>query len=413
MTTAFALTALLLVLVALAFVLPPLLRQPPAHAGDHQARLQALEAARATGILSQAEYEAKRAALAADGATGDAAATPPAPSRRSALLLVLLLPLATWLLYRELGEPRALHPGATASTAAPAAMAGEQPQSLEEATAGLAERMRESPDDLGGWMLLGRAYKTLQRFPEAQQALANAYRLAPDDPDVQVEYAEALTLAGQDRHIAGEAAELLDRALATEPDHQRGLWLKGIQAYQDEDFAVAAATWEHLRGLLPPNADVLASLDERITDARTRAGLPLAAATAAAPATDATATATSDASADGARLSVEVDIAPALRAGLQAGDVLFVFARAPNGPRMPVAIQRLPAASLPVTVTLDDSTSMTPQLTLSTLPEVVVGARVSRSGNAVPQPGDLEAFSDPVPTAGATRVRLVIDRVVE
>src|SRR5690606_18659430 len=143
-TTAFALTALLLVLVALAFVLPPLLRQPPAHAGDHQARLQALEAARATGILSQAEYEAKRAALAADGATGDAAATPPAPSRRSALLLVLLLPLATWLLYRELGEPRALHPGATASTAAPAAMAGEQPQSLEEATAGLAERMRES-----------------------------------------------------------------------------------------------------------------------------------------------------------------------------------------------------------------------------------------------------------------------------
>jgi cytochrome c-type biogenesis protein CcmH len=114
-----------------------------------------------------------------------------------------------------------------------------------------------------------------------------------------------------------------------------------------------------------------------------------------------------------ASLTVQVDIAPGLKQRLGASDVLFVFARAPEGSRMPLAIQRLSASDLPVTVTLDDSTSMMPQLKLSTLPEVVVGARVSKSGQAVPQPGDLEALSDPVRSDRNDPVRLTIDRVVE
>lgn len=441
MSLAFLLAALLLVLAALAFVLPPLLRKAPLSRresgwGEGPARLEALESARAAGVLTQAEYEAKRAAILAANApattASDAADTssPAAtPAGRAALVLVLLLPVATWLLYREVGEPRALQSGAATPAATTAPEAGaEQPQSLEAAAAGLAERMRHSPDDLGGWMLLGRAYKTLQRFPEAKDALANAYRLAPEDPDVQVEYAEALTLASDSRRIEGEAAALLDRALATDPAHQRGLWMKGIQAYQDQDFAAAAATWQRLRDLLPPGAEVGASLDERIADARTRAGLPVLAAAAAGNsntdveadtgaraevAADAAVPAAGDVAASGASLTVEVDIAPTLRAQLQPSDVLFVFARAPSGPRMPVAIRRLAAAELPVTVTLDDTTSMTPQLTLSTLPEVVVGARVSHSGNAAPQQGDLEAFTDPVSTRTGGSIRLVIDRVVE
>lgn len=408
----FFVAAAALLLAALGFVLPPLLRGGGAATDP---RLSALEAALASGVLSDEEYQRKRAELApADDAP------PPPRSRVAAAVLVLLLPLGTWLLYQQVGEPRALQPGAAAPVAAAphgSGMDGE-PQSLDEAAASLAERMQASPDDLGGWMLLGRAYKSLQRFPDAAQALSNAYRLAPENPDVLVEYAEALTLASDSRRLEGQAAILLQQALAMNPEHQRGLWMKGIGHYQDQDFAAAAATWEQLRTLLPPGAGVADALDERIADARSRAGLPAAATEAAAtpvvagaasaPAIDAAGTGSG-----GTELEVEVDIAPALRATLRPTDVLFVFARAASGPRMPVAIQRLPATELPLTVTLDDSTSMTPQLTLSTLPEVVVGARVSRSGNAAPQPGDLEAFSAPVATAGAGRVRVVIDQVVE
>jgi cytochrome c-type biogenesis protein CcmH len=283
--------------------------------------------------------------------------------------------------------------------------------------------MRETPDDLGGWMLLGRAYKSMQRFDPAREALANAYRLAPKDPDVMVEYAEAITLASDSRRIEGEASRLLDAALVEQPTHPRALWLTGIRAYQAGEFANAAVTWETLRDSLPAEDPVRGSLDERIAGAAA-AGSPACARASATPVVASAPQSvqqppapgpapTADAVAGSASLTVQVDIAPGLKQRLGASDVLFVFARAPEGSRMPLAIQRLSASDLPVTVTLDDSTSMMPQLKLSTLPEVVVGARVSKSGQAVPQPGDLEALSDPVRSDRNDPVRLTIDRVVE
>lgn len=414
MSAGFWIVAALLTLAALAFVLPPLLRRGTAGGDDDAERRHALERAHATGVLTEAEYRAKRDALAPA-----AAGASPAPARFPALLLALVLPLAAWGLYSMVGEPRALVPGATAPvagapTAGPAPIDGDTP-SLEQATDGLAQRMRETPDDLGGWMLLGRAYKSMQRFDAAREALANAYRLAPGDADVMVEYAEALTLASDSRRIEGEASRLLDAALVVQPTHARALWLTGIRAYQGGEFAQAAATWETLRDSLPAEDPVRGSLEERIADARAQAGLPVAAAPAAqaaAPTAQADAAPGTDA-AGSTGLTVQVDIAPGLKQRLGASDVLFVFARAPEGSRMPLAIQRLQASQLPVTVTLDDSTSMMPQLKLSTLPEVVVGARISKSGQAVPQPGDLEALSDPVRSNRSEPVNLVIDRVVE
>lgn len=414
MSAGFWILAALLTLAALAFVLPPLVRRGGVAADSDGGRRHALERAHAAGVLSDAEYRAKRDTLVP---AADAAA--PAPARIPALLLALVLPLAAWGLYAMVGEPRALVAGATtpvagAPTTAPTAPDGATP-SLEQATDGLAQRMRETPDDLGGWMLLGRAYKNMQRFEAAREALANAFRVAPMDPDVMVEYAEAITLASDSRRIEGEASRLLDAALVEQPTHARALWLTGIRAYQAGEFAEAAGTWETLRESLPAEDPVRASLDQRIADARAQAGLP-AAAPSLAPAAQSAAAAPAPATATGAGsagLTVQVDIAPALKQQLGASDVLFVFARAPEGSRMPLAIQRLQASELPVTVTLDDSTSMMPQLKLSTLPEVVVGARVSKSGQAVPQPGDLEALSDPVRSDRSDPVRLTIDRVVE
>ncbi len=405
MTTTFSLLAAAMLLVALAFVLLPLLRSR----GDAEAaKRRAIEQAQRAGVMSEKEAKQKLAELG----PGTSAR---APSRAVPAALALLIPLLAIVLYRYVGEPRALDPvwrDAVAATTpqadgAPAANAPD----MEQAIAGLAERMRQDPDDLEGWMLLGRAYKTMERFEPAREALSNAFRLAPDNPDVMIEYAEAQVLASESRRFQGESLELLTRAVELQPDSQRGLWLLGIAAYQAGNFTQSVQVWERLLAGLPADAEPRAQLIERIADARQRADLePLANTPSAAPATQAPASPTP--AADGPKLTVTVDIAPELKAKIGASDVLFVFARAAEGPRMPLAIQRLSASSLPVTVTLDDSTSMMPALKLSTVPQVVVGARVSKSGQATPQSGDFETLSAPIANTHSEPLTLTIDRVV-
>lgn len=417
MTITFWILAGLMLLGALAFVLAPLLRA--GGDGELRARRAALEQARRTGALSDAEVDAKLAQLGAGAAHGGGG------SRLLPALLALILTVAALLLYRSYGEPRALDEvwqGAAAvagGAATGAAGDGEVAPDMEQAVAGLAERLRANPDDLEGWMLLGRAYKTLERFAAASEALANAYRLAPDNPDVMVDYAEAQVLASDSRRFVGEPLQLLDRALQADPELPRAMWLRGIAYYQQDDFAAATGIWERLLAAMPPDAEARASLLERIADTRQRAGLePLPENVASTPAPGAspspgpTAPASAPAAGDAPRLTVSVDIAPELKARVAPSDVLFVFARAAEGPRMPLAIQRLPAGSLPVTVTLDDSTSMMPALKLSTMPQVVVGARISKSGQATPQSGDFEVLSAPMANTHAGVVELVIDAVV-
>jgi cytochrome c-type biogenesis protein CcmH len=415
----FWILAALMLLVALAFVLAPLIRT--GGGGEDRAKRAALEQARRAGALSHEEVDARLAALR--GGAHTRATT----SKLAPIALTIALPVIAILLYRIIGEPRALDSiwqGAVAAASAgnPAlanAQADADAPDMEQAVSGLAERLRQNPDDLEGWMLLGRAYKSLERFTPASEALANAYRLAPDNPEVMVDYAEAQVLASDSRRFEGESLQLLERALQAEPELPRALWLRGIAHYQANDFAAATATWERLLAAMPAEAEARNSLLERIAETRQRAGLePLAETAAVAPsvspttATAPAATVPPAAAIDGPRLTVTVDITPELKAQLAPSDVLFVFARAAEGPRMPLAIQRLPAGSLPVTVTLDDSTSMMPALKLSTMPQVVVGARVSKSGQATPQPGDFETLSTPIANTHSAPIVLLIDKVV-
>ncbi|HET9484290.1 MAG TPA: tetratricopeptide repeat protein [Xanthomonadales bacterium] len=413
MTVAFWLLCALMTLAAVALVLRPLLRG----GAPRDPRLDALDRARREGVLDEAEYEAKRATL------GDAPVAMPAVPRALPLLLVALLVASAFGLYRLVGEPRALDPAAIAATSAAAggAAAGGNgtpaaTPTLEDATVGLAKRLEDNPDDVEGWLLLGRAYKTMQRFGEARDALANAMRLAPDNADVMVEYAESLALAADDRRLGPEALALLGRALERDPAHQRGLWLRGIAALQDERYAEAVADWETLLAQMPPDSEVAESIKEQIAQARARAGMPALAERVAAPpaaAEPAPPPQETPAATAGPRLVVEVALAPEVAAKVAAGDTLFVFARAPQGSKMPLAIQRLPVPAFPATIVLDDSMGMMPALKLSQAGEVVVGARISRSGNAAAQSGDLEVISAPFAVAGRRDpVRLVIDRVV-
>jgi cytochrome c-type biogenesis protein CcmH len=442
-STMFWMLAGLMSVLALAFVLPPLWRRRDTDtvSGEDLHRLKALEQAHAAGVLDEAEYQAKRAAYG----TVEPARASGARPWIAAAVLALTIPLGAWLMYGKLGDPRGLDPASvTAPAAADPHQAGDTAApSMDQAVAGLAERMRADPDNLEGWMLLGRAYKTMERFEPAREALANAYRLAPNDSDVMVEYAETLALASPNRLFGAEASALVEQAVAANPEHQRGIWLQGIAAMQSGNAEYAIERWQHLQSLVADDAEAVDSLQTQIDAARGQLGLPPGErpAGAAAPAAQATAPAVDphapiaadphasmamapapaaapavngSASADGgAKLTVRVDVAPALKAKVGASDVLLVYARAPEGSRVPFAIQRLPAGSLPTTVVLDDSTAMMPELRLSTQNQVVVGARISRSGQAIPQSGDLETQSAPVAVSRAEPLSLIIDREIE
>lgn len=415
MSATFWSIAVLMLLGTLALVLRPLMHR----GGDERTRkLAALAAAREAGVLDEAEFAAKRdALLAAD------ASTPPARGVPMPLVLAiaLLVPLAAIGLYMWKGTPVALDPASHARRAPPAGDAASAPE-MEKAIAGLAERMKGTPDDLEGWVLLARAYKSTERFAEAREAFAKALALAPENAEIMVEYAEAIALATPDRALAGEARALLERALASNPDHQRGLWLMGISEAQIGAYPAAVAAWERLLPALPSDSEVAKQVAIQIAEARLRAGMPQS-TVVAGPARGTAATPTQVAQAaepaaeasapDGARLVVQIDIAPELRAKLGAGDTLYVFARAPQGPKMPLAIQRIAGAKFPLTVTLDDTMGMTPQMKLSSASEVVVGARVSKSGVANAQSGDFETISAPLVLAEQFGpVSLTIDRIV-
>ncbi len=413
-------SAALMLIAALLIVLRPLLRR--ASPDDEISRkLAALEAAHAAGVIEATDYAAKRAAL--DAAAQAAGSERPRPL--PALALAALVPCLTVAVYTMTGTPEAMAPGATTRPAAAAGGDATRASNMDEAIARLAARLENEPADLQGWLLLGRAYKAVGRFSDARKAIERARQLAPNDLDTLVEYAEAISLERDDKLIEGEARTLLEHALAGNPTHERALWLLGIADAQAGNYAAAVGTWERLLPLLEPGSAVAQSVSGQIAEARQRAGMPPAersppAAAAptltAEPSTAARAAplpASEEGSASGQRLTVIVDVSPALRAQVAATDALYVFARAPSGPRMPLALQRLTAAELPVTVVLDDSMGMLPQLKLSQAAEVVVGARISKSGVANPQSGDLEGFSAPLAPATATDpIRLVIDRVV-
>lgn len=423
MTTVFLLSAACMLLAALAFVLLPLLRHQrgSAAAARLATRRRALDEALASGVLTPQEHAAKLAGIDAEAVPATTAAPPRTQSAFVAAIATLfLLPASAIGMYGYLGNTRAMDAAVMTVASAGSDAAASGPD-MAQAVQNLADKLAKNPDDVEGWMLLGRAYKSMERFTEARDALKNAYDRAADNIDVQVDYAEALTLAGDSRRIEGRARELIEAAVKADPNHQRGLWLLGIAEYQHKNYAAAAARWEHLRAQLPPQADARGSLDQQIADARQRAGMaaaadapapiPEAAATAPAPATAAAGSAPAQAAAD-IRLSVEVSLDPKLRDRAPAGASVFVFARAASGPPMPLAVQRLTVADLPAKVSLTEAMGMLPTMKLSQFPQVVVGARISASGNAKAQSGDLQVFSAPLDVASKAPIVLVIDQVV-
>ena len=424
MTVFFVLLAAMMLIVALALVLPPLLRGGSLNADPAAAarrRMKVLQEALDTGVLSKKEFAAKKTEL---GSQLLGALDSPAPRSRSAffaaLAVALLLPAGAIVLYRLVGEPRALDPASIPPPAAQAA-AEHGGQDMDQAIAKLAEKLKQNPDDVAGWTLLGRAYLETERFSEARDALKHAHDLAPAEPDVSVAYAEALTLSGESHRIDGEAKGLIDAALKADPQNQRGLWLLGVSAYQDRDYNGAIASWNRLLTLLPADSTVVQSVKTQIARAEAeRDGReppaeeapPRAAASAESTASTVPAQSAAPGATEGPHLTVKVALDAKLAASAAPGDTVFVYAKAASGPPMPLAVQRLRVEQLPATVTLTDGMGMLPNMKLSQFPQVIVGARISKSGNAIAQSGDLQTTSKPLAVTTTTPIGLTIDQVV-
>ena len=438
MTAIFWIIAALLVVLAAGFLLFPLLTTGTGFSAETRrirARLASLDRAHADGHIDQATHDQRRAELKAELETLIEQPVTTPRSAVTALVLAVVVPLAAIGVYHKFGEPVALsdQPAArpaAATTPAPAAGAdGAQAPELTEAIAGLAQRLEQDPGDVEGWILLGQSYMTVGEFEQARTALARAYEIAPDNPAVMEMYGTAIAFAAGDATVPEDSRALFRQALQQNPTSQRPLYFLGVAAYQDGEFQQALDYWERLNAQLTEGSPQAEQLAENINAARAELGLaatepasgafpferiePETQAAAETPAPAAAPVAEAPAAAAGAGgLTIEVTLDESLREQVSPSDVLFVYARAAEGPRMPLAIQRLPAGRLPVTVRLDESMAMTPNMTLSTFPQIVVEARISKSGNAVAQPGDLQALSDPVPNDRVDPIQLRIDRVL-
>lgn len=424
--TMFWLMAAVLTALALAMVLPPLLQQrttTPVCMGnlailrEQQAQLAAELAA---GSVTQAQYdlarlELQQRVLEEDNAQGEPArvSVHTLRSPQTAVLLGLGLPALAVALYLQLGNPQAV-------LLAPADKDNAvSMQAVEDMVSAMAQRLYNpppgQPPGAQDWDMLARSYAALQNFAQADAAYVRAIALAPGNAQLLTDRADVLAML-QGRSAAGEPTRLVDQALKIEPDNLKALAMAGSIALERGDYAGAVRHWSRARALSPAGSEFATGLDRSLVEAR--AGLAASGAAAqpalqAAPPVvmaQATTAGTTPARAAGAALSGEVHLAPALAARVAPDDTLFIFARAANGPRMPLAIVRRTAGELPVRFTLDDSTAMTPEMRLSKFSEVVVGARISKSGNAMPQSGDLVGQSA-VMKPGAAGLRITISDV--
>ena len=416
MTVFWSLTAVM-VMVALLFVLPPLLRRRKLSAITRddlntkviKEQLTELEADLTAGKLDQAQFEAARKDLERellyDLATTDSAhtATPERSGRWITLLLIPAIPVCALLLYQLMGSAELIDRLQQAQTS-PA----QSPPvaSIEEMVALLDARLQQQPDDLKGWVMLARSYSIMKRYSEAEAAYENVLRLGGENAGLLADYADAMAMASGGM-FTDKAGALLTRALELDPDNVKGLWLAGHWKNQSGAPAEALDYWQQAAAQLPPGSEDAAVIAEQINEIQGQLGI-VAEATPVAAAPTPTATDSSR----GATLSVHVTLAPDIAAAASADDTVFIYARATQGPRMPLAIVRKQVKDLPVTVTLDDSMAMTPQMVLSKFDQVTIGARVSKSGGAMPGSGDLQGLVTPVDTHTEDTIQLTINSQV-
>ncbi len=394
----------LFVVMAVLLVVPPLLRRgsgdrvsrSAANVAIYRDQLRELEADLRAGSLSAELYDQAHreieARLLEDLSRPDGAAVQ--RWRGAAVALALAIPVCAVGLYFIVGNPQALAPQAAGSPDH-----GLSKQQIEALVEGLAARLKADPENAEGWSMLGRSYSLLGRLDEAAKAYANAVERRPGDAQVLADYADALGMT-QGGRLQGKPENIIARALEIDPANLKALALAGTVAFDKKDYVGAVRYWERMLPQVQPESEEARSIQASIDEARALGGQ------GSAPPVRSTATATGKGVVSGV-----VMLAPALADKVAPTDTVFIFARAADGPRMPLAIMRKQARELPATFSLDDSMAMAPDMKLSDFPRLVVGARISKSSNATPQPGDLQGVSGTV-TNGTAGITVLIDKEI-
>ncbi|MDX9740366.1 MAG: c-type cytochrome biogenesis protein CcmI [Gammaproteobacteria bacterium] len=424
--TVFFIVAALLVVAALLFIVPPLLRgdKSASEGGTrrdlnisiYQDQSRELERDLQSDVITREQYERGREELERrmleDVEASTEGSAPPVRAGRTTVLVAVavaaLVPLLATGLYMHFGAPAALDPEQRAAGAAGMAghgSEGELRAQIASMVTRLEERLAANPEDGEGWAMLGRSYLWMERIDLAAGALEKAVTFNDRDPQLLVDYADALAMIGG-QSLEGRPLDLIERALSIDPNNQKALWLAGTAAYERTDYAAALDYWQRLRNLVPAGSDAALAMDNNIAEVRNLLGDAAPAPAAQPP----RAQAGTDA-AGAARIEGRVVLAEALRERIEPGSTLFVYARAAAGPRMPLAVLRVPVGEFPFEFTLDDSLAMDASMSLSRFEEVVVLARISRSGGAMTQSGDLQGASAVVRSVGAGPVTVVIDEV--
>lgn len=419
----FVVIAAAMLLAALAWVLVPLLKRRPVSVfGREESNLAILRDARAelendlaNGTIAAEQYEVSRAELdrrvleetrAQEGDT----ATPPRSGAITAAMVAAVLPIAAIVLYLVLGTPLALSPDAMRTAAAPDDEEhATSPQQIEAMIGQVKQKLEAEPNNVDGWIVLARTYYVTGRAEEAAKAYEKATSLLPDNADLLADYADALGVA-QGRSLEGRPAEIVARALKADPNHWKANALAGTIAFNKKEYAKAAGHWERTRAAVPPESPIAQSIAGSIAEARQLAGMPAAPAAAAATAPAAPPKPAAPTIAGTGRVAGKVTLSATLAANVSPEDAVIVFARPADGSRMPLALlSGKKVKDLPLEFSLDDSMAMSPSMKLSDHGEVIVGARVSRTGSPMPASGDLEGLSQPV-KLGTAGVALTIDR---
>jgi cytochrome c-type biogenesis protein CcmH len=403
----FWIAAIVLLALALAILLIPLMRTARVAQSDQRRqqniqiareKKQQLETQLAEAEIDQVTYDSAyidlQTALALELGRGEAD-NEKSHGKWMAMLVLLSIPAASVLLYLVFGEYRVIE-NPQLVLAPPKQQTAAAPQmSLKEMAVAIKQRLEANPEDAEAWFMLGRTMMGAQQFDEAVTAFQRSNELLADEPGILFALADALAMQNNG-NLLGEPEALLQRGLKLAPRFPNGLWLAGMAAEQRQDFKAAHRYWTLLLPLIADNADstreiqgLLVSLEQRDPELVKTV-----------------------ASGGGARITLQVDISPELKAKAGPDTTVFVYAKAMQGPPMPLAVRKLQLGDLPATLTLSDDDAMLPSMKLSSFEQVIVGARVSSSGNPVAQSGDFYTEREAVDSSNPpAQINLIIDQI--
>ena len=385
---AFLLLVLVLVLLLRPFIFPPKVEatsRRQMNAAIYREELEKLEVERTVGSINSADYEIAHAEmrqrLFQDTSEEDDRSVM-GSSKITVIGLCVFITVLSAGFYFSLGDATRI---AEKNTEQPMTQEG-----VEKMVTEFASKMEKDPTNLQGWVMLARSYRILGRNEEAAKAYERAGNFIDSDPQLLADYADILA-SNANGNFSGKPQKLINQALKLDPNNLMALWLSGTASYTAGNYKAAVQTWEKLAQQLPPGTEDVRSIEASIADARAKGGL------------------SAQASVNTKGISGKIEISADLKSKVKSGDVVMVIARKP-GERMPVAVLKTSVSEFPMNFSLTDALAMNPSAPLSQLSEASIEVRISKTGMAKPEVGDLISAAQIV-KVGASNIRLVIDQV--